>query len=414
MRSRQCCLAYLVGIVFQLGTLPAYSADARVYYQGTYYQGPYVDLEVGQVVERPSDGDEFCVDILSPNTAVIVESLSPQYNAPYNENPPFYPLIYVDKDFPEVFGTDQYEDALLRISCVPAATNWRQLPQPDVYVPFDFSSRNTTPDPANDTPPIEAIPGHRQLVLRRAYFWENSEDVGGWHGPYADIKIGAYRQSVVQYSDMELVQNSSLWDSPSLIIQKTELPGPVWGGYATIGYPDPYDEWIDGPFGCVYSNISVMDWGVYPDESARIGIIISESDSPDAYMGRSASAIGPSDEGEILIKVWGFGFVVVENIWVPEGGERNLATGDVYWYGGWDGEYPCRVYGPTNPAVPYENSYGSQFKPFTDSMFNQFREDPSFFGYEVGLLKGGYPILTFENPHSYYHPNTEGSVRFGN
>lgn len=390
--------------------------DARVYYEGTYYRGPYIDLNIGETTFVTSDGDEISIRIYNSNAAIKVTCLDKLLyqwgTAPTN----FF--IYTERDFPEVFGTDQYENVRLKVECLQKANSYQELPQPDIFVSFDYSSSN--PNPENDSHLLPLDPDHRMLVLRRAFLWENSEDLGGFHGPYGDVKIGSYNPIVLSYSEEVLVQNTLLWNRSELIKHKSDLPGPIWSGYAEANpppipsYPDPYDEWIDGPFGCIYSNIAVMDWGTNPSQNESVGIIISEADSPDSFMGKSQFAITPFMEGPIIVKVWGFGWVVLENIWVPASGkELTVAQSNVYWYGSWDGVYPVNVYGPQNPAIPCESCPGSQFRPFTDAQFWNFHNDARFDGYKVGLMGSKFPAAILNRPRTYIATDKEKPAVLG-
>lgn len=388
-----------------LSSLSGQGQDARIYFEGTYYNGPYRDLNLGQTVFVNSDGDAISIRIFNPNVALKVTKVDGNFNPlPI----PAYYFIYTDRDFPEVFGTDQYSDINLRVECIPRANTWRELPQPQIYVPFDIT--NSNPHPENDAYLKPFVAGHRMLVLRRAFIWENSEAIGGLHGPYGDVKIEVYPPGLLSYSEEYLAAN---WPalSPGNILSGSDLPGPIWSGYAPIFYPDPYDEWVDGPFGCLYSNIAVWDWDA-PGAVQSIGICIAEADSPNAFMGKSQFAITPGMEGEILVKVWGFGFVVLENILVPDSGqEPSVAKGDVYWYGGWNGQYPVSVYGPQNPAVPCETCPGNQFRPFTNDQFWNFHNNPAFDGYTVGLLGRRFPAGVYDRPRTYCA--IDGPVVFG-
>lgn len=108
------------------------------------------------------------------------------------------------------------------------------------------------------------------------------------------------------------------------------MPGPIWSGYQPALYPDPYHEWVDGPFGCIYSNIAVYDWDAY-DAKDSIAVAIAEADKPNSYMGSSSIGITKNTSGEILIKVRGYGFVVVENITMPvTGKEPEVSKANIY------------------------------------------------------------------------------------
>ena len=162
------------------------------------------------------------------------------------------------------------------------------------------------------------------------FFWENSEDIGGWHGPYGDIKIEAWNPIILSFSESQL-NNTWQYIEPSYRINNSVLPGPIWSGYAKMWYPDPYHEWVDGPFGCIYSNIAIYDWEATGAKKS-IAVAVAEADKPNSFMGVYNSVITADTPGEILIKVGGFGFVVLENITAPRK-EPKVSKGDVYWYG---------------------------------------------------------------------------------
>jgi|GEM_PF-4857858 hypothetical protein len=391
-----CLIGILMGI---FGPAFLFGQDARFYYEGTNYTGPYIDINLGQTVLVNSDGDAICIKILNPNVAVKATRVDGSWDSYPTGSINNY-FVYTDQDMPYVGGTNQYENINIRVECIPKANTWQDLPQPLVYVPFDISNVNPNPDNDHFLKGFEPYAGRKILALRRAYFWENSEDVGGLHGPYADIKIGAYDPAIFSNSNWLNPDVAHIYAMPNW---KSDLSGPIWSGYAPAFYPDPYDEWIDGPFGCIYSNIVVWDWGVsgLVSDNAQIGIIVSEADgtNPEDIMGGRTVLAG--EQGLILVKVQPFGWVLLENIDI-NGLEERVSNADVYWFGGWNGQYPVSVYGPQNAAVPCETCPGNQFRPFTDSQFWSFHGNPAFDGYKVGLMGGNYPIGIYNRPRTYY------------
>lgn len=377
--------------------------DARFYYESSNYTGPYIDLTIGQVAFVNSDADAISIKILNSNAAVKAIRVDGNWQ-PYPNSDLGNYFVYTEQDMPGVGGTNQYEDINIRVECLNVTLTWENLPQPSVFVPFDVSDVNPNPDNDANLKSLAPYVGHKVLVLRKAFLWENSEDVGGIHGPYGDVKFGAYDPAIFSNSnwkDPNVAANYSMngWIS-------SELPGPIWSGYIEAGFPDPYDEWIDGPFGCVYSNIAVWDWGNINSVSnnAKIAVLVREADAtnPEDILGGGTVTAGQT--GLVLIKIESFGWLLVENVDVLAEEARVSLNGSnkVFWIGGWNSQYPVDVYGPQNAAVTCEKCPGNQFNPFNDSQFWSFHNNPTFNGYKVGLLGGKYPKGVYNMPRTYY------------
>ncbi len=373
--------------------------DARFYYEGTNYNGPYVNINLGETKFVNSDGDAISIQIFNPNVAIKATRVDGGWNS-YPSGHIYNYFVYTEQDMPYVGGTNQYEDINIRIECLPKAASWEALPQPLVFVPFNVT--NVNPNPENDhyLKSFGPYAGHKILALRRAFIWENSEDIGGIHGPYGDVKIGAFDPAIFSNPNWLNPDVAGIYAMPGW---ESELPGPIWSGYAPIGIPDPYDEWIDNPFGCIYSNIVVWDWGVTGQVSnnQQIGIVIAEADGTNPKDILGGQVVTAGEQGLILVKIHAFGWLLLENIDV-NGPEQSVSRADVYWLGGWDGQYPVSVYGPQSPAVPCETCPGHQFRPFTDSQFWNFHGNPAFDGYKVGLMGGNYPKGIYDRPRTYY------------
>ncbi len=401
-------LSILICNLLIIATSNLMAQDARFYYEGTNYTGPYKDLKLGETIYVNSDGDDISIKIFNPNIAIKATRVDGNWKS-YRPGSSENYFVYTERSMPKISGTDQYSDINIRVECIPKANSWQELPQPQIYVPFNITDANPNSD--NDHHLKKYVHDHKMLVLRRAFIWENSEAIGGFHGPYGDVKIEAWDPFILSFSESQLL-SSWQYIEPTFRISSSELPGPIWSGYQHFNpYPDPYDEWVDGPFGCIYSNIAVYDWDAKGAKDS-IAVAIAEADSPNSFMGTSSIGITKNTQGEILIKVWGYGFVILQNITVPSSGvEQKVSRGNVYWYGGWNGNYPVEVYGPQNAAVPCEKCPGNQFRPYTDDQYFSFNSNPAFYGYHVGLEGGTYPKGIYSEPRTFHA--IDKPVKFG-
>ncbi len=376
-----CSFILILNLMPSFASLYAQQPDARFWYDDINYccGNGYVDLYLGgpaQVVKADDDHPP-CVSfqVFSPNVAIKITVL----DQVLGRSGPYELFIYSEVSQPQYFGTDQYCGRNLKVECVPAS-----LPQPEIFIPVDRA--NVHPK-ALHSPLWPWTPGHKMLVLRKAFFWENSEDLDGLHGPYGDITISACSPELGAWTYEDFIKHwQQTFDTPKRIRWMT-LPGPIWSGYAPIFFPKPYSEWIDGPWGCVYSNIAVHDWGANPSANDAITVVITESDKFDDEDVLGWLRVTSDMQGPIVLKARMFGWVELENIVVDaSGNEPSVDVGNVYWYGGWDGIYPEEVYGPQNLAVSCETCPGSQYRPFTDAQIEDFLNDTRFDGYTVGLL----------------------------
>lgn len=411
-------------IILVINIISVFGQDA-IFYERNNYSGTAHRLYMGQSFTYQSGAGDYggSFRILNPKAAIKISRVNLPYGVMFKRTTPGrYPWLYlyadsiISQSYIEV-GTDQYNSQLLKVECLQA-----KLPQPDIFIPFDLLNRNPNAENDHYLPDMRGKGGHKVLSLRKAFLWENSEDLGGWHGPYADVKIGVCQTDILQYKNNwdYLAQHPEIWCQSPMLRFAMELPGPIWSGYAPIGFPDPYDEWIDGPFGCIYSRMVLWDW----DENLSVKEVIpivfeSDATNPNDLMGVYPKAITRDTKGEILFKVRVFGWVILENITLQSiilgvGFEPIVDVGHVYWYGGWDGLYPEEVYGPTDPpAIPDQLSPGSQFRPFTDAQFWTYHNDPRFDGKVVGLLGNKFPKGVYDRARTYMVIDKDKPAVFG-
>ena len=282
-----------------------------------------------------------------------------------------YPWMFVYSDVSQPFlgGTNQYGDQSITFRCLERAIEPNNVPQPDIFVPVDNANLNGQAD----SPPGSYLSlastagvGHPVLALRKAFFWENSEDIECPHGPPGDIGIHIVEPSVVRayLSDpnfwyQRLVSAPELWQTKRYVrndgrTASRDLPGPIFwwiNDCCCLGIPpDAHDEWTDGPWGAEYSNLGLFDWdgldsAFAANHGGQIGLVVSESDAtnPEDFLGAAlvsrAGLIGlngmPADEP---IKLRMFGWLRVQN--TSSGPEATVDFADAYVYPSWDGTYP--------------------------------------------------------------------------
>ena len=370
-----------------------FSQDVILYADDLYF-GPSYPLKINQSVDL-----DDCVSIKFFNSEAAVY-IRMRDDVVYGRTGPYKNMfLYTEEDQPFIGDAYQYCDHWLRISCVRKGA---LPPQPELFIPVDIENVH----PLVDTPVQRFVPNDTMLVLRKAFFWENSEEtgrrVGSPHGPYGDIKIAICDISVTRFNFYELFHNQPLWESRRLPLNNGRvgmtLPGPIWSGYEPQIYPDPYSEWIDGPWGCIYSNIALWDWSANPSLDS-VAVIVYETDGYWGFWGSPDDILGymkvtPETLNKpINFRVRMYGWITLENKIVdPSGEEPSVDLGQVYWYGSWDGSYPEEVYGPQNDAIPTQTSPGSQYHPFTDTEFWAFYNNSAFDGYTVGLLGKNFEI----------------------
>ena len=368
-----------------------------VLYDDDLYGGRSHGLHVGECAVF-----DDCVTwrVLNAGAAVRARCVSDVF---HGRTGPYDSFLYSEQDQPFIGDAFQYcsadfGDPGQSCNAFEVRAVARDLPQPALFVPVDLTSIHPLADPSS----AGYLACHRMLVLRKAYFWENSEEVDCsgtvcghvvCHGPYGDLKIAAFDPSLDGFSFERLFFDHTLWEGLRLPghpngVNGAKLPGPIWSGFAPGGVPygeDPFSEWVDGSWGCAYSNIAVWDWDGN-DRRTRIALGVYEADSEALNCGSPADFMGwqlvDRTDNEILLHVRTYGWVLLQNIDVPATpgqcgvpvSEPTVASADIYWYPDWDGAYPEEVYGPPTVACPQYPDYeacqrwpGSQYLPFTDN-----------------------------------------------
>jgi hypothetical protein len=369
-------------------------AQDAIYYEHNYYSGTAHSMYIGDHFRYVSGGDDNggSFVILNPNAAIKIIMLDPVNGdaGPYKQM-----FLYADSIIYQPFiaaGTSQYCEHNLEVRCFRKG----ELPEPNIFVPIDRSDISDTIP--NYQKPLPLISGKRMLILRKAFFWENSEDTGGWTGPYANIVINTCNPIVAEYSYVDLVNDPNLWLGNGRRYDNYILPGPIWWADPGFFEPTAYNEWIDGPWGCVYSNMAIHNWDDNNPSKDKVAVIVSEADdsTPEDMMG--LKVISKNTEGPIVMKVRMFGWLILQNVTVGKdvpAPEPSVANSDYYWYGGWDGAYPENMRGP------HGSHDGSQYYPMTNSEYWSFISNPSHYGLTIGLLGGVFPKMTLSNKMIY-------------
>lgn len=363
--------------------------DVRFYYEG-YGGCCFVDLAIGETAYVNSDGDQIGADFFNSDAAIIATRVDGDWN-PYPNSASENYFVYMDDDFPAVLGTNQYEDINIRVKCIAKAETLADLPQPDVFVPIDRV--NATYNPEDPNPYINIDPGTRVLMLRKAFFWENSEDLGCPHGPWAELNIKTLPSGILNnYSNLELSQNTNIWQVPQN--GSTRLPGPIYFADedCLFNIYDAYSEWIDGPWGALYSNLPVHVWE--EGGPTTIGVFVAEADgsNPEDFLGGREVSI---DDDFVLLRCWMFGWVLLENVDFngPSDSEHSVDVGNFYWYYDWDGSYPA------NSQVEGASIW-DQYIPLSGSSIDEMEATfPA--GSKIGLMGGKFPAGTLNKPMIY-------------
>jgi hypothetical protein len=393
-------MSLLLGVMGYFNSnLPSFAADCNLQHEcevfsEEYFGGSRVCLQKNEPYSSPDGLKSF--KIVDRNAALLVRRVPP---------PGKYPLMqfYAEVVHPEagttelrqpiITGTSQYDDALVEISCID-----KNLPTPEIHVPIDADDVNPvlkTDGRANYRRPAE---DKKVLVLREAFFWENAEDVGGFHGPNEEINISIVQPWVVGnylnslnpdpndpcfadpfavgcYSYERLNRFESLWQGFRL--GGFAIPGPIYGQPCI---DDPHNEWIDGPWGARYSNTGILDWdkdadwidfhgmcrgkddsqnrdNCRPERCSepgsvpcdRVGIVINGADKGTAHGDDfiDASFLYKKDKETVLVLRMN-GVLKFENVCRGEPPIRNVQSYALSW----NGVNPADVYAPPPPYGP--------------------------------------------------------------
>lgn len=394
--------------------------DCR-FFSDANYQGTIYDLNIGEslIVDLPS-GDSPSLQILNSDAAGRIDRI----DIPDGYGSMF---VYSENSFEGIGGTNQYEGKEVNFQCL----NNDFLPEPEIYLPIDASNVNTDSDDFSLPQKVESGDiniGDKVLVLRKAYLWENSEDLGCPHGPWASISFHVHNTNILSdfNFDVELLAqeycgsndsdefwnndctlNQCYWFNENYpVIDGNKLPGQVAkdnsGCVLSLG-PDPKSEWVDGFWGMCYSNIPIFNWSA--SNLDQIALILREGDVTNCDDLLGAMIVSENSEDPILFKARMFGWVLLENIIVPSSGEENsLDVSDFYWINNFDESAidlltePC--VGPTDFYCPYE---WTQYYPLINSSIDEMEEQFDEVD-EVGLLGGSYPTGVLNDPKIYRAP----------
>lgn len=368
--------------------------DIRVYSGNNFSGNLLASLNVGQSALVNFIGCNGSVQILSANVAVELEIPNPP--APY----PFMKM-YSERSFRNIEpGTDQYCGRQLRVRCLPAAQTAANMPQPTAWIPIDRNNFN------GGVPALPNI-GDRALMLKRAFIWENSEDLGCCHGPYASIALGVYESALLTNFNHDFDAIAQIYQEPLpgyTLLGGVKLPGQIysadnpcndfWSG--CFGAPDdPKGEWIDGPWGACYSRVPVFIW---PAHLNQVSVILREGDDTnnDDFMG--GILVDKANNNPIIFKAWNFGWLEFQNVTITqEHLNENVDVSDLYWFHNWNGANPSSIHSiPQTP--PYD-----QFLPLPGSSIPQM-EAAFPANSTIGLLGGQFPAGTLRKPMTYKAP----------
>ena len=389
----------IIAMIVALGATPYGSliGQSVTVYSGNNFTGSVLGtVNLGQSSNFTFSGCNGSIAINGSNLAVKVELIPAP--APY----PFM-FLYTEKNLRNIEpGTNQYCGKTLKISCVPAAQNADQLPQPTAWIPIDRS--NVTPS----QPALNLSVGDRVLMVRRAFLWENSEDLGCCHGPYASVGLNIHSPNILTdfNSDFDAISQQYVEPWPSYpILAGVKLPGPIYTadnpcndfGAGCFGIPDdPNSEWIDGPWGACYSKIPAYKWPA--GGASQVALIMREGDDTnnDDFMG--GIIVDKNNNNPILFKAWKFGWVELQNVTITAADlTHNVDVTDLYWFHNWNGANPSSIHSIAQ-TPPYD-----QFLPLPGSTIPQMEATfPA--GSHIGLIGGTFPAGTLNKPMHYSAP----------
>lgn len=384
-----------------------FGQDALFYYEGTYYNGPYININLGETLFVGTDDDGISIRILNPDVAIKATRVDTSNND-YPEGAVEHFFLFTDQDMPFVGGTSQYAGINLRVECIPKGN----LPQPTSWVPVDRNNVN------NEVAEGYTI-GERVLMLRRAYIWENAEDVGCCHGPYGSVTLKVFHSNLLtdyNFNFTEIAENycesfcslapacqSFLANYPSINNAGFRLAGPVYNAdnpcndagnfFNCLTIPDdPKSEWADGPWGVCYSRIPVLKWENLPDQ---VSLILREGDETNCDDFMAGILIDKNNNDTIIFRAWNFGWIELQNITITQADiDHNVDVADYYWNHSWNGNNPGHIHSiPQTP--PYD-----QFVPLAGRSISEME---SIFpaGSTIGLLGGKFPAGTLNKQMTY-------------
>lgn len=429
---------YFFTIIISLSISFSFSQDC-LFYANINYSGDLTNMAIGDQIIIQLDSTQSPSWMLSSNAAIKIERVTP---------PDYYPsmLIYSERDAKNIGGTSDYMGQKILVRCL----GQNNLPQPLAYVPIDaFDTPIKSFDPGSMT---NVDPGDTVLVVRKAYIYENAEDLGCCHGPWGSVGLSVHPSDLLPdfNNDFNLISevycggqdfidiifNNCSWYNWECgnflenypVIGGVKLPGPIYtadnpcddisgGGLGCLFIPeDPSSEWIDGPWGTCYSNLFVLNWT--QSSLNEVTLLLREGDDTncDDFMG--AMLISKDQVNTpILFKAWMFGWVILENVIIPEGNgnkeEKFVGGADFYWNYSWDGS----PFDPSGPAASSTGQIGDPYFPFFSQpgdIIQDFEVSTGIIsGAKIGLMGKNFPVGTFSKPMIYCSPCGEPAT-FGN
>lgn len=403
------------------------------------YQGLYATLKPGNSITFFPIGCNGSFEVI--NAAVKVEMINPPYPYPFM-------LLYSEKNISNLEpGTDQYCDKPLKITCLKKAESVDELPQPTAWLPVDRTNIN------NDYPEGLKV-GDTVIFLKRAFLWENSEDLGCCHGPYGSVSFNVYNSNLLTDYNFnfdaiandycgapdvsaaldELANKCSLpcWLNPfspccnfldkyPVLKGGFKLPGPIFNadnscndfGHIKCGYPftflitDPESEWIDGPWGVCYSRIPIFNWSSTKDNV--VSVVLREGDNLNCDDFLGGMLINKNDiDRTILFKAWKYGWIELKIEIIKEADRKeNVDKSDQYWYANWSGANPGEIH-----SIPQKPPY-DQFVPLEGKTIKEM-ESTFAENTKIGLIGGKFPSGKLSKPMLYKAATEYQPAVFGN
>jgi len=360
-----------------------------IFYEGENHTGKSYNMPVGASEEvNISKGLSW---ELSNKAAIRIIDPSPPYgNTTFNRYPWRY--VYATEDADYINGSNNWDDiGQVIVTCENKCDAINCMPQPSTWIPVDYTDINH--NLVGDINDSKLGVGDTVLVLRKAFLYENSEDVGGIHGPYGSVSIHCRTSNLFNdynnsASRIEADYNEDGdWIKQYESVADVRLPGQVY---------HIKSEWIDGPWGACYSRVIIFNWDKYSNNHDSISVFIREGDAgglTDDFMG--GQIVNKHTKDPILIKAWMYGWFVVENIVLTQNDMiEDISDCDFYWNHSWNGLHPEIIRG----KYMYD-----QYNPLPnntiDEMQKSFEE-----GSKVGLLGGTFPIGVLDKPMVYTAP----------
>lgn len=381
--------------------------------------------------------------VLDASSAILIERITSHLNYPFQ-------ILYSVESSSKIQGndSDSFSKSKVRVSCISKDS----LPQPQVLIPLDgyesisFSKPPPMPDSDNNL---------NMLVLKKAFLWGNSEQLDCCHGPAGAVSIRTYPPTSFtpfasvdynsefiseQYCEGVITNCINCCNKFEKQMTDFRMPGPAFtfdnkcdegadyvlcgefvddlGDFAQLVFDiatdpqgiklcdllddcedwlnhNPTSEWLDGPWGVRYSNFPLIVWDT--TQLNDVFVMIREGDEGgfpfydrDDYMG--GRFVSKFEQGEILVRCYHFGWLVLENITLPpHSKEPSVDIANRYWFNAWDGVFPVDI---------IKNQEYDQYSPLPNATITEMEARFSE-GDTVGLLGGRFPAGLLSKPMIY-------------